>query len=908
MRRFFVPEVVQTSNMDCGPATLASLLSGFGIRASYGRLREACQTEVDGTSIDVLESVANQMGLAAEQVMLPVDHLLLRESAALPAILVVRRSVGQTHFVVVWRRHGPLVQVMDPGGGRLWMTASQLLHDVHVHSQNIPAAAFEAWVRTDEFQSALVRRMSELKCVKASRKLIANASNEPGWHGLAALDAAIRLSAALVQSGGVARGRAASKLVEAIWNRAIVDRSSIPDSFWFARPVSGDRDQRASTSDDSEEQVQIRGAVLVRAIGPKPRDTDAAPLSPELAAALHEPKPQPWRAARIVLGPGTRRTVVGLGVIAFVIATLTLVETVLMRSLIDLGRDLALIEQRLIALGLIIGVGLIELILDFRWNAGLMRLGRHLEVRFRVAFADKLPKLNDRYFHSRPVSDMAERSHAIRHLRMLPKQFGSIGQTTVGLVLTAAAIALFDPASGLLATLAAVTAILLPLAFGPWLIELDMRMRTLAGSLTQFYFDAMQGLSTIRAHSAERIIQREQESLLVDWLSTARKHLAVVVALEGLQLTAGFGLAAWLLVRHVHDLSDTGGALLLAYWALSLPELGGALAALTRQYPWQRNTLLRMLEPLGAPDDLDVPKTRVVPETRVGDASAEPEMPEARLETRPPIERQCGVALSFRDVAVVAAGHVILREITFDIQPGSHVAVVGPSGAGKSSLIGVLLGWHRAAAGDVCVDGQPLDSVELEPLRRHTAWIDPAVQIWNRSLADNLRFGQLGVDAEQLGSACAQSELIDVLEKLPDGLQTVLGEGGGLLSGGQGQRVRLGRAMLQSNARLVLLDEPFRGLDHGQRRELGRRLRQQFRKSTMMFVSHDVNDTLDFDRVLVIEGGRLVEDGTPTELAKSNSLYRRMLDAEDSVRRDIWQAPCWRHVRLADGNLTEHAS
>jgi len=153
MRRFFVPEVVQTSNMDCGPATLASLLSGFGIRASYGRLREACQTEVDGTSIDVLESVANQMGLAAEQVMLPVDHLLLRESAALPAILVVRRSVGQTHFVVVWRRHGPFVQDMDPGGGRLWMTASQLLHDVHVHSQNIPAAAFEAWDRSDEFQS-----------------------------------------------------------------------------------------------------------------------------------------------------------------------------------------------------------------------------------------------------------------------------------------------------------------------------------------------------------------------------------------------------------------------------------------------------------------------------------------------------------------------------------------------------------------------------------------------------------------------------------------------------------------------------------------------------------------------------------------------------------------------------------
>ena len=75
MKRLLVPEVVQTSQMDCGPASLACLLTGFGIRASYGRLREACQTEVDGTSIDVMETVANQMGLAAEQVMLPVEGI-----------------------------------------------------------------------------------------------------------------------------------------------------------------------------------------------------------------------------------------------------------------------------------------------------------------------------------------------------------------------------------------------------------------------------------------------------------------------------------------------------------------------------------------------------------------------------------------------------------------------------------------------------------------------------------------------------------------------------------------------------------------------------------------------------------------------------------------------------------------
>ncbi|MBI3739143.1 MAG: hypothetical protein HY258_08880, partial [Chloroflexi bacterium] len=82
--RFFVPEVVQTSETDCGPAALKSLLEGYGIYASYGRLREACQTSVDGTSIDTIEQIAAQLGLNAEQVMIPSDHLLLPEAQALP--------------------------------------------------------------------------------------------------------------------------------------------------------------------------------------------------------------------------------------------------------------------------------------------------------------------------------------------------------------------------------------------------------------------------------------------------------------------------------------------------------------------------------------------------------------------------------------------------------------------------------------------------------------------------------------------------------------------------------------------------------------------------------------------------------------------------------------------------------
>src|SRR5215472_13443937 len=97
--RWLVPTVVQSSAMDCGPAALKCLLEGLGISASYGRLREACQTDVDGTSIDTLEDIANQLGLDAEQVIVPPDHVLVGESCALPALVVVRLPNGFTHFV-----------------------------------------------------------------------------------------------------------------------------------------------------------------------------------------------------------------------------------------------------------------------------------------------------------------------------------------------------------------------------------------------------------------------------------------------------------------------------------------------------------------------------------------------------------------------------------------------------------------------------------------------------------------------------------------------------------------------------------------------------------------------------------------------------------------------------------------
>jgi len=201
--RFIVPEVVQSSNLDCGPAALKALLEGFGVHVHYGRLREACQTDVDGTSIDTLEEVANQLGLEAEQIMLPRDHVLLEEARALPAIAVVVLPNGTTHFVIVWRRHGRFVQIMDPAVGRRWIPSARLLNDLYVHKMAVSAADWREYAGTGSFLEPLSRRMENLGIPGAGRNLIASAIANPGWRKIAALDAGVRMLDSIVRSKAI---------------------------------------------------------------------------------------------------------------------------------------------------------------------------------------------------------------------------------------------------------------------------------------------------------------------------------------------------------------------------------------------------------------------------------------------------------------------------------------------------------------------------------------------------------------------------------------------------------------------------------------------------------------------------------------------------------------------------------
>ena len=177
-------------------------------------------------------------------------------------------------------------------------------------------------------------------------------------------------------------------------------------------------------------------------------------------------------------------------------------------------------------------------------------------------------------------------------------------------------------------------------------------------------------------------------------------------------------------------------------------------------------------------------------------------------------------------------------------------------------------------------------------MRRETVWVDPAVHLWNRTLLENLQYGSGQEVSRSLAEVIEVADLRGVVEHLDDGLQTPLGEGGRLVSGGEGQRVRLARGLLRRSARLVLLDEAFRGLDRKQRQELLAAVRRWWPAATLMFATHDISDTLTFDRVLVLEDRRIREEGVPKVLAAmSNSRYGALLRAEQEGLSSILSDP-----------------
>ena len=217
----------------------------------------------------------------------------------------------------------------------------------------------------------------------------------------------------------------------------------------------------------------------------------------------------------------------------------------------------------------------------------------------------------------------------------------------------------------------------------------------------------------------------------------------------------------------------------------------------------------------------------------------------------------------------------VLGPISTIIRAGERVAIVGPSGAGKTSLLQLIQRFYDTGSGDIRIDGTPIRNLALTDLRSHVALVPQDPVIFAGTIHENIRLARPDARDEDVRIAAEQAAVLAFADKLPAGLNTIIGERGITLSGGERQRIAIARAILR-NAPILLLDEATSALDAENERYVQEALAEAMKGRTALVIAHRLATIRDADRILVIEGGKLAEEGTHAELAGRGGIYARL--------------------------------
>jgi ATP-binding cassette subfamily B protein len=224
-------------------------------------------------------------------------------------------------------------------------------------------------------------------------------------------------------------------------------------------------------------------------------------------------------------------------------------------------------------------------------------------------------------------------------------------------------------------------------------------------------------------------------------------------------------------------------------------------------------------------------------------------------------------------------GRPVFENLDLHLKAGECVGLVGPSGAGKSSLFALLQRLYDVTSGRILIDGQDISQVTEESLRRAIAVVPQDAALFHRSIAENIRYGRPQATDEQLLEAAIAARC-DFIDLLPEGFDTIVGDRGVKLSGGQRQRIAIARAFLK-DAPILLLDEATSALDSDAEEAIRDALARLIRGRTVIAIAHRLSTVRNFDRIVVMQSGCVVQDGPPDLLIRREGLYR------DLVRREI---------------------
>ena len=370
--------------------------------------------------------------------------------------------------------------------------------------------------------------------------------------------------------------------------------------------------------------------------------------------------------------------------------------------------------------------------------------------------------------------------------------------------------------------------------------------------------EALGAVRTVQAHAREAYERQRYAAAIATAVATARKRIGAQSIVTAVAMSLIFGAIILVLWSGAHDvIAGRMSAGSLGQFVLYALIGGGSVGALAEVW----NELQRAAGGMGRINELLQESPQVT-------APASPTKFSQRVRGDIVFD---AVTFHYPQRPDSAA----LRDFSLHVRPGETVALVGPSGAGKSTLLSLLLRFHDPQAGTIRLDGIDLRELDLDALREAIALVPQSPTLFAASAADNIRYGRLDATDDEVCQAAAAAEADTFLDALPDGFASELGERGARLSGGQQQRVAIARALLK-DAPVLLLDEATSALDAQSERAVQTALEHLMEGRTTLVVAHRLATVLRADRIVVIDAGRIVAEGTHAQLLAEGGLYAEL--------------------------------